>query len=370
MGLEASIRAKCVPELGLQLVDSDGRRWGYWPANESGGVQAFTSEVEIMRGDLCQILHDGAKDKVRYKFGTSIARYTDTHTNGQGGPVRVEFTDSTAENYDLLVGADGLYSLTRKLMLSADPNPPNPLHALNQSIGYLKVPIAAEPGEEYNATAYIGTKGRCLLTRRNNPHELQVYLTSPNLTKRLQNIQDVPTQKQIFASEFRNAGWKAAEIVEQLLQSDDFYSQHEAYIRLNPWSCGHVTLLGDAGVCCSANGYGTSCAVVGAYILAGELVRHVVAKADGSCRSQNVQTALACYEKKLRPFVEVLQEGLDEEEDGSGGFQFKDWYIPVIQHLAWFASLFRVYKLAWLFSDRCPKGWKLPDYPELQIKSS
>lgn len=93
MGIESAIRAKGVHETGLELVDTTGRRWAYIPANTSRkGAQDFTSEFEILRGDLCHIFYNRAKDKVKYKFGTYVTSYTDE----EGSPVVVQFADGTS----------------------------------------------------------------------------------------------------------------------------------------------------------------------------------------------------------------------------------------------------------------------------------
>src|SRR5262249_18033253 len=72
-----------------------------------------------------------------------------------------------------------------------------------------------------------------------------------------------------------------------------------AQIRMDRWSQGRVVLAGDAGYCASPmSGQGTSLALIGAYVLAGEL-----AAAAG-----NHQAAFRQYEKELRPFVMLNQE--------------------------------------------------------------
>jgi 2-polyprenyl-6-methoxyphenol hydroxylase-like FAD-dependent oxidoreductase len=68
---------------------------------------------------------------------------------------------------------------------------------------------------------------------------------------------------------------------------------------MDHWSQGRVVLVGDAGYCASPmSGQGTSLALIGAYVLAGEL-----AAASGA-----YQTAFRQYEEEMRPFVMVNQE--------------------------------------------------------------
>lgn len=77
MGLEEAFRAMSVPEQGLQIVDSLGRQRAFFPANNKAGkgTQNFTTDYEIMRGDLCRLMYDTAKTKATYIFGTSIESF-------------------------------------------------------------------------------------------------------------------------------------------------------------------------------------------------------------------------------------------------------------------------------------------------------
>ena len=77
-------------------------------------------------------------------------------------------------------------------------------------------------------------------------------------------------------------------------EASDFYFDAVSQVHLDRWSRGRVALVGDAAWCPSPMaGVGTSLALVGAYVLAGEL-----AAAGGDHR-----TAFAGYEAELRGFV-------------------------------------------------------------------
>lgn len=68
---------------------------------------------------------------------------------------------------------------------------------------------------------------------------------------------------------------------------------------MSKWHKGKVVLLGDAGYCPSNNntGMGTTCALAGSYMLAGELVKH-------GC---DIETALERYEEVARPIINEAQ---------------------------------------------------------------
>src|ERR1700678_1966693 len=69
-------------------------------------------------------------------------------------------------------------------------------------------------------------------------------------------------------------------------------------VRAPTWSKGRVTLLGDAAFCPSpVGGGGSSLALIGAYVLAGEL-----------SRTDDLHTALGRYEQFMRPHVTSAQE--------------------------------------------------------------
>jgi 2-polyprenyl-6-methoxyphenol hydroxylase-like FAD-dependent oxidoreductase len=76
--------------------------------------------------------------------------------------------------------------------------------------------------------------------------------------------------------------------------ASDFYFDAAAQICMAHWSQGRAALVGDAAYCASPmSGQGTSLALIGAYVLVGEL-----AAAPGAH-----QIAFDQYEKEMRPFV-------------------------------------------------------------------
>jgi 2-polyprenyl-6-methoxyphenol hydroxylase-like FAD-dependent oxidoreductase len=73
---------------------------------------------------------------------------------------------------------------------------------------------------------------------------------------------------------------------------------------MRSWSSGRVTLVGDAGYCASPlSGMGTSLALVGAYILAGE-----PGSASDGLSTDRVDSALARYGTAMRPYIDKRQD--------------------------------------------------------------
>ncbi len=81
--------------------------------------------------------------------------------------------------------------------------------------------------------------------------------------------------------------------------SPDFVLDNFAQVRMDTWSRCRIALLGDAAWCPTAlTGLGTSLALVGAYVLAGELARY---------RGDH-QQAFTQYEELMRAYVARSQQ--------------------------------------------------------------
>jgi 2-polyprenyl-6-methoxyphenol hydroxylase-like FAD-dependent oxidoreductase len=100
----------------------------------------------------------------------------------------------------------------------------------------------------------------------------------------------------------------------------DFYFDSVSQVKMKKWSAGRIVLLGDAAYCASPlSGMGTGMAVVGAYILAGELTQ-----AGG-----DYALAFARYESLMRNFVDQCQK------IAAGG---TDWFVPRTPLRLWLSN--------------------------------
>ncbi|MCJ1383546.1 hypothetical protein MMC17_006660 [Xylographa soralifera] len=96
---------------------------------------------------------------------------------------------------------------------------------------------------------------------------------------------------------FGDAGWLAPEVLQGMRESDDFYCSLFGQVRSPKIHDGRVVLLGDAGY--ATPGFGTSLAIIGGYVLAGELLSH----------PGDVKMALERYAKIMLPFAKDSQGG-------------------------------------------------------------
>lgn len=380
MGIEPAVRARLVSEPGTRLVDARGRSRAYFASNKTGkGAQGFTAEWEIMRGDLCEVLHELTEPLpgVRYVFGCSVESFTQEERpqgGSGGGRVHVKLSDGSEGDYDLLVGADGIGSRIRRQMFT-DGRQPDPLKRLGVFIGFFTIP--PQEGDDAAAAACNLPGGRMVMTRRDRPDCLRVYFTfvgeDAELSRALKHG-TVAEQKQAWANLFRpdmDTTWQMPRFLDGLLNSelaDDFYTQELAQVRLDSWSEGNVVLLGDAAFCPSPlTAMGTSVALVGAYVLAGEIARACVkgAQEGHASPAERISEALAAYEKELRPFIMDVQN-VPVAWIAKTFIPRTSLGIAVFYWAAWLITALRIDKLLMMLAPSDDRGsWKLPDYPEL-----
>ncbi|RSM14839.1 hypothetical protein CDV31_005273 [Fusarium ambrosium] len=361
MGLEEVFRAKSVREQGLEIVDIYDKRWAYFPANRSGkGLQGFTTDFEIMRKDLYEILHESTKDRVKYTFGTTIESFTQ-----RDDLVDVTFSDGNKDHFDLVVGADGQASRTRKAMLG--PNAGDPTHYLGAYIAYFTIPQPVERGKDYTARFYLATGKRFIFTRRNEDSRVQIYMACKAGTEWMKDIRkgDTEREKQAFLGMFKGAGWETDAILKGMMATDDFYCERLGVVQLDAWSNGRVALVGDAAFCPSAStGMGTTSSMVGAYVLAGELEKH--------CRESGkhgIPTALKAYDETFRPFVNQVQRGLTEGDSFWVRLPTSSFGVTVANVFMWLAMMLRFDVIGKRVLREDVGTWKLPDY-ERMVKGS
>ncbi|KAH7309763.1 hypothetical protein B0I35DRAFT_397872 [Stachybotrys elegans] len=356
MKLEEAFRERAVAEEGLELVDSRGRTRAAFGKNTSGkGLQNFTTEYEIMRGDFCQLLFDTAKDKITPKFGQSIQSLQENDDH-----VEVVFNNGNKHCFDLVVGADGVQSQIRRMMFGAGADGMHRLNGIYSA--YFLARKQAAPGEQCVARTHIATGGRYIMVRRHSPEFVQVYLICQSSHPRLAGTRpgNIEEEKAAMAEVFEGVNWEMDWILEALRESDDFYLERQAFVKLNSWSQGRLVLVGDAAYCSSPNtGMGTTAAIVGAYILAGEISQHCRGDAPGA---DGLSTALKAYENKFRPFMDQVQRGLKENSLWWDVVPTSKLGVELIYWLVGWVSFFRLNWIGEYILREDIKNWDLPQY--------
>jgi 2-polyprenyl-6-methoxyphenol hydroxylase-like FAD-dependent oxidoreductase len=282
MGIDDEIRRANTGEVGMRFVRADGSAAASFPVDETGQNDGPTAELEILRGELSRILYERTCDTVEYRFDTRIADLTD-----HGDYVTATTGEGTTIDADLVVIAEGLRSKTRDFVVPAE------VAELGMHFAYLTMPRRETDDQWWNWMHANGSRGVHL--RPDNRGTTRAMLTFMSDVRGLETLSR-SDQVTILRRTFADLGGPAPRILAEL---DDapMYFDAVGQVRVPRWSRGRVTLLGDAAFCnATFGGAGTSLALIGAYVLAGEL-----------SRAADHRSSLARYETVMRPFVEATQ---------------------------------------------------------------
>ncbi|MFJ3767306.1 FAD-dependent monooxygenase [Streptomyces sp. NPDC090082] len=248
----------------------------------------FAGDLEVLRGDLSRILYDATERHTEYLFGDSV---TSLQEDADG--VTVTFERAAPRRFDLVIGADGLHSTTRRLAFGPE----------ERFVKHLGVYCAIFTTDNHLGLDRTGhahrTAGRlaAMYSARDNTEAKAVfYFGSPLLDL---DRRDVTRQQAVLTEHFAGTGWESDRLLDDMRHATDFYFDSVGQVRMDRWTRGRVALLGDAASCPSSlSGMGSGLALVGAYVLAGEL-----AAAHGDHR-----VAFARYEREMRPYAEGCQK--------------------------------------------------------------
>ncbi|MFE6738979.1 FAD-dependent monooxygenase [Streptomyces tubercidicus] len=352
MGILGDIQRASTDMRTGAYVNDDGKRITDLPA------AIFSARVgrddEIMRGDLARILYERTRADVEYVFGDSITSLTERsgehhqdHREDQEHPehqdhrdregrgacgVDVTFERGAPRRFDLVVGADGLHSNVRRLVFGPEEQFVRHLGAYISAFS-LPNELGLDREELYHAVP-----GRlvCVYSSAGDPAAKgMLTFRSPRLAY---DHRKPEQQLALLDAAFKDVGvapsggWtQIPRLLEAARAADDFYFDGMQLIEMDRWSRGRVVLLGDAAHCSSpASGQGSGMALVGAYVLAGEL----------AAAGRGPEEAFARYEEEMRGYVAVnhAQAATFVKEmtaDTRRQIRFRHLMMRMLPHLPW-----------------------------------
>lgn len=341
MGLLPAVRDAHVDTRRTTFVDAAGRTIArITPDDFTGSPEG--RDVELPRGTLARLLYERTRDEVEYVFQDSI-----TALDQQPDGVHVTFRRAAPRTVDLVVGADGLHSGVRGIAFGPEP-------AFRHDLGFVfagfSVPghrgldrellLHNTPGRLAGYYAVRGQEGALALL---------AFATPPGFGF---DPTDLEQQRELTAAAFAGGDWEIPRLVEAMRVADDLFFDSVSQIRMPRWASRRVALVGDAAYAPALlSGQGTSLALIGAYVLAGEL-----AAAGG-----DPAVAFGAYERALRPFVErnqrlALSGGATLIPATRTTLWLRDRFLAVLPHLG------PLKRLLSARIDKAARSFPLPDH--------
>lgn len=285
MGILASLRQRTTRLRGMSIVDGEGREVARNTERTLTGGRLDSPDVEVFRDELCRVLFEAVGSQVEFLFDDSATSIIQRESS-----VDVSFTRAAPRSFDLVIGADGLHSGVRRLVFGAEDQF---LRFMGLHVAVFSIPnflgldhweVLCRDGESHH--------GLVLATHKEG--QARVYLGFGTDQPLACDHRDIEAQKRLIASHYAGARWEFPRILAHMQDASDFYFYSASQVRMDCWSRGRVVLVGDAGYSVTpATGQGTTVAMVGAYVLAGELAAHQSALVIGA----------ASYENELRDYV-------------------------------------------------------------------
>ncbi|MBJ7442896.1 MAG: FAD-dependent monooxygenase [Sphingobium sp.] len=259
LGLLDAIKEQGAIAAGSTIFRYDGLRLGQLdePALEEG----LPATGGIMRPKLHRIMQARVKALgVETRLGLSVSALV----NRDDG-VDVTFTDDAQDRFDLVVGADSIYSCVRRMAF--------PHMAEAQPTGQgcwrvsMKRPPTLESGEIYLGHRYPAGINRCAADM------VYLWMLTPHVSRERHFTDDelFDALRANLADFGGNVGW-----VRDNMTRDDWinYRPLAAALQPGPWFNGHIVLLGDAVHATTPHmASGAGMAVESALVLAEELDR-------------------------------------------------------------------------------------------------
>ena len=291
MGLLPRLQAASLRMERFTVLDADGEEVATLrPATMTKSVEGH--DLELGRGELTAALYAAVHDDVEFLFDDSI------DTLGEHGDgVDVTFRSGGRRRFDLVVGADGMHSHTRRLVFGAEEQFH---HYLEYAFAVFSMPNTLQLSHELVLWNRPG-RAAALYATGGDEDDVHAFVNFHLPAPPRDALRNPSAQRALVSEVYADAGWRVPAIIRAMQNAEDLFFDTAAQIRMPSWSTGRVALVGDAAYAPSfLTGQGSSLALVGAYMLAASLAAH-----------QDHAAAFRAYECDTREFVTRNQALVD-----------------------------------------------------------
>lgn len=291
MGLLGAAQKRKTQIQGSSVVDRDGNELSRDTESTPTGGPIDSSNIELLRDDLVELLYGASQWTAEYLFGDTVTAVQD-----DGAAVHVTFERAAPRSFDLVIGADGLHSNVRRLVFGPEEDY---IERLGTHAAIFTVPNFLDL--DYWQMWHYGDATMAGVYSARNNAEARAMVGFMDTDLRI-DYRDTEAQLAELERRMDGDGWVRPQLLEYMRTAPDFYFDEMSQIKMDRWSRGRVALVGDAGYCCSPlSGQGTSVALLGAYILAGEL------KAAAQGGTVDYEAGFANYHGEFSDYVKRNQ---------------------------------------------------------------
>ena len=288
IGLDRAVMAAGFPTAGIRFASGTGKPLGQAPVG--GALADGTLAHTIRRPDLYRVLAEHARGRgIRIEHSKRLVAAEPTPEGG----VVARFEDGTSARGDLLIGADGIHSRTRRII---DPAAPEPRYAGLGNVGGFS--HASVSGLGLRPGTYVMMFGkRAFFGYVGSPAGDAWWFANPPRAAALSAAElaaPAGEWKERLIDLFAGDAGPAADII-RATDGLAVTNQHDLP-RVPAWSRGPMILIGDAAHAASpTSGQGASLAIEDALVLA-KCLRDL----------PDATTAFAAFERLRRPRVERI----------------------------------------------------------------
>ncbi|OBK90872.1 FAD-binding protein [Mycobacterium sp. 1165178.9] len=291
MGLLGAAQKRKTQIRGSSVVDRDGNELSRDTESTPTGGPIESPSIELLRDDLVELLYGASQWTTEYLFDDTITALDD-----DGAAVRVTFERAAPRSFDLVIGADGLHSNVRRLVFGPEEDF---IERLGTHAAIFTVPNFLDL--DYWQMWHYGDSTMAGVYSARNNAEARAMVGFMDTDLRI-DYRDTAAQFAELERRTAGDGWVRQQLLEYMREAPDFYFDEMSQIKMDRWSRGRVALVGDAGYCCSPlSGQGTSVALLGAYVLAGEL------KAASQDEMVDYEAGFASYHREFSDYVKRNQ---------------------------------------------------------------